>query len=53
VVFIAEERESGQRRAIAFVEVGLRSHADGCDTARPLRIPRGLVCRTADKAAEP
>jgi aminoglycoside 6'-N-acetyltransferase I len=37
VVFVAET----QGRLVGFVEVGLRSHADGCDAARPCGFVEG------------
>jgi aminoglycoside 6'-N-acetyltransferase I len=37
VLFVAERRG----RAIGFIEVGLRSHADGCDGARPVGFIEG------------
>jgi aminoglycoside 6'-N-acetyltransferase I len=36
-IFVAEEA----RALIAFIEVGLRSHADGCDPARPVGFVEG------------
>ena len=37
VVFVAE----AERTLVGFVEVGLRSHADGCDAARPCAFVEG------------
>jgi len=37
VIFVAE----GEGRLIGFVEVGLRSHADGCDPTRPCGFVEG------------
>jgi aminoglycoside 6'-N-acetyltransferase I len=37
VIFVAEEQDS----LLGFVEVGLRSHADGCDPARPVGFIEG------------
>lgn len=37
VVFVAE----AEGRLVGFVEVGLRSHADGCDPARPVGFLEG------------
>ena len=37
VVFLAER----SKRAIGFIEVGLRSHADGCDGRRPVGYVEG------------
>jgi aminoglycoside 6'-N-acetyltransferase I len=38
VIFIAEEPDG---RAVGFVEVGLRSHADGCDPSHPVGFIEG------------
>ena len=37
-LFVAEDAES---RAVGFVEVGLRSHADGCDARQPVGFIEG------------
>jgi aminoglycoside 6'-N-acetyltransferase I len=37
-VFVAEGLD---RRVIGFIEAGLRSHADGCDPARPVGFVEG------------
>jgi aminoglycoside 6'-N-acetyltransferase I len=37
VIFVAEDAD----RVIGFVEVGLRSHADGCDPTRPCGFIEG------------
>jgi aminoglycoside 6'-N-acetyltransferase I len=31
-------------RLVGFIEVDLRSHADGCDPSRPVAYNRGMVC---------
>ena len=38
VIFVAEE---SQGRVVGFIEVGLRSHADGCNPARPVGYIEG------------
>jgi aminoglycoside 6'-N-acetyltransferase I len=38
IVFVAQEAEG---RIVGFIEVGLRSHADGCDTSRPVGYVEG------------
>lgn len=38
VVFVAE---ASQRRVVGFIEAGLRSHADGCNPARPVGYIEG------------
>lgn len=37
VIFVAEDRG----RVVGFIEVGLRSHADGCDPTRPVGFVEG------------
>jgi aminoglycoside 6'-N-acetyltransferase I len=37
-IFVAEDRDGA---LIGFLEVGLRSHADGCDPARPVGFVEG------------
>jgi aminoglycoside 6'-N-acetyltransferase I len=37
VIFVAES----ERRVVGFIEVGLRSHADGCDTRQPVGFVEG------------
>ncbi len=42
VIFVAD---SGRGLLAGFIEVGLRSHADGCDTARPAGFIEGWFVR--------
>jgi aminoglycoside 6'-N-acetyltransferase I len=34
--------EAGDGRLVGFLEVGLRSHADGCDPSRPVGFVEGM-----------
>ncbi len=45
VVLVAERRA----RIVGFVEVGLRSHADGCDGTRPVAFVEGWFVRAAER----
>jgi aminoglycoside 6'-N-acetyltransferase I len=45
VVFVAEI----DGEPIAFIEVGLRSHADGCDTSRPVGFLEGWYVEPAHR----
>ena len=45
VAFVAEVR----RRAGGFIEVGLRSHADGCDGRRPVGFVEGWFVRASHR----
>jgi aminoglycoside 6'-N-acetyltransferase I len=45
VLFVAER----QGRVIGFIEVGLRSHADGCDGARPVGFIEGWFVAPAHR----
>jgi aminoglycoside 6'-N-acetyltransferase I len=45
VVFVAEV----EGKPIAFIEVGLRSHADGCDTSRPVGFLEGWYVEPAHR----
>jgi aminoglycoside 6'-N-acetyltransferase I len=42
VALVAEDARSG---LLGFLEVGLRSHADGCDTQRPVGFVEGWFVR--------
>lgn len=42
-VFLVAEGASGN--LVGFVQIGLRSHADGCDTARPVGFIEGWFVR--------
>lgn len=42
-IFVAADSESGT--LVGFVEVGLRSHAEGCDTERPVGYVEGWFVR--------
>jgi aminoglycoside 6'-N-acetyltransferase I len=44
-LFVAEQDE----RVIGFVEVGLRSHADGCDERRPVGFLEGWMVEAAQR----
>lgn len=46
MVLLAEALDG---RAIGFVEVGLRSHADGCDPARPVGFIEGWYVTPANR----
>jgi aminoglycoside 6'-N-acetyltransferase I len=43
-ILVAHDEEAG---VIGFLEVGLRSHADGCDPARPVGFVEGWFVQTA------
>ena len=46
VVLVAEiSNESANGELIGFLEAGLRSHADGCDTAQPVGFVEGWFVR--------
>ncbi len=45
VLFVAEIGA----QVVGFVEVGLRSHADGCDTARPVGFLEGWYVEAAER----
>ena len=45
-IFVAE---GGNGRLIGFLDVGLRSHADGCDTRRPVGFVEGWFVREASR----
>jgi len=46
VVFVAET----EGKVVGFIEVGLRSHADGCDTRRPVGFIEGWYVEPAQRA---
>lgn len=45
VVFVAEAED----KVIGFIEVGLRSHADGCDTRQPVGFVEGWYVEPAQR----
>ena len=47
VVLLIAEEEDG--KVSGFIEVGLRSHADGCETARPVGYIEGWYVREAQR----
>jgi aminoglycoside 6'-N-acetyltransferase I len=47
VVFVAV----ADRTVVGFIEVGLRSHADGCDTRRPVGFVEGWYVEPEHRAA--
>lgn len=47
-LFVSEDESGGLS---GFIEVGLRSHADGCDTARPVGYIEGWYVRELQRGA--
>jgi aminoglycoside 6'-N-acetyltransferase I len=45
VVFVVQQ----ERRIVGFIEVGLRSHADGCDARRPVGYVEGWFVAPSDR----
>jgi aminoglycoside 6'-N-acetyltransferase I len=45
-IFVSQDADG---TLTGFVEVGLRSHADGCDTARPVGFIEGWYVREGDR----